>query len=146
MVNKVILIGNLGKDPEVRYLENNVAVARFSLATNENYKDKSGEWQKVTEWHDIVVWRYLAERAEKYLKKGMQVYVEGKLTHRKYTDKDGVERYATDVVANTFHILEKKEGRPGSDEAEYGAAPSMQGSGASSGAANESQMEDDLPF
>ena len=96
MVNKVILIGNLGRDPEVRYLEGNVAVARFSVATNENYKDKKGEWQTATEWHDVVVWRSLAERAEKQLKKGSQVFVEGKLTHRKYQDKEGNDRYVTE--------------------------------------------------
>jgi single-strand DNA-binding protein len=146
MVNRVILIGHLGKDPEVRYLENNVAVARFSLATNESYKDKSGEWQQTTEWHDIVVWRILAERAEKQLKKGMLVYVEGKLTHRKYTDKDGIERYATDVVANTFRILEKREGRGGTDEHDYGHSAAMQGTSASSGSSGDAPMDDDLPF
>ena len=81
MVNRVILIGNLGKDPEVRRLENGAVVAKFSLATNENYRDKSGEWQQQTEWHDIVAWRALAERAESSLKKGSMVYVEGKLSH-----------------------------------------------------------------
>ena len=83
MVNKVILIGNLGRDPEVRYLEGNVAVARFSVATNENYKDKKGEWQTATEWHDVVVWRALAERAEKQLKKGSQVFVEAPAANNK---------------------------------------------------------------
>lgn len=90
MINKVTLIGNLGGDPEIRHLDNGTAVGRFSLATNENYRDKDGNWQKLTEWHNIVVWRELAERAEKMLKKGMQVYVEGKISYRKYTDKDGV--------------------------------------------------------
>ncbi|MFN5364809.1 MAG: single-stranded DNA-binding protein, partial [Bacteroidota bacterium] len=80
MINKVTLIGNLGGDPEVRHLDNGTAVGRFSLATNENYRDKDGNWQKLTEWHNIVVWRDLAERSEKLLKKGMQVYVEGKIT------------------------------------------------------------------
>ena len=113
MVNKVTLIGNLGKDPEVRRLENGMAVAKFSIATNENYKDKNGEWQSITEWHDIVVWRLLAERAEQQLKKGKLVYVEGKLTHRKWQDKDGNNRYTTEVVANTFRLLEKREGTGG---------------------------------
>jgi len=109
MLNRVTFIGNLGKDPEVRRLESGVAVAKFSLATNENYKDKNGEWQKSTEWHDIVCWRYLADRAENQLKKGMMVYVEGKLTHRKYQDKDGNDRYITEVVANTFRLLERRQ-------------------------------------
>ena len=109
MINKVLLIGNLGKDPEVRRLESGAAVAKFSLATNESYKDKNGEWQTQTEWHDVVVWRNLAERAERDLKKGKLVYVEGKLTHRKWQDKDGNDRYTTEVVANTFRLLEKRE-------------------------------------
>ena len=109
MVNKVTLIGNLGKDPEVRRLENGIAVAKFSVATNENYKDKSGEWVTQTEWHDVVVWRYLAERAEQQLKKGKLVYIEGKLTHRKWQAEDGSNRYTTEVVANTFRLLEKRE-------------------------------------
>lgn len=109
MINKVILIGNLGRDPEVRRLENGAAVAKFSVATNESYKDKSGEWQTLTEWHDIVAWRNLAERAEQQLKKGNSVYIEGKLTHRKYQDKDGIDRYISEVVANTFRLLEKRE-------------------------------------
>ncbi|MBL7828548.1 MAG: single-stranded DNA-binding protein [Saprospiraceae bacterium] len=110
MINKVTLIGNLGGDPEIRHLENGTAVGRFSLATNENYKDKEGNWQKQTEWHNIVVWRELAERAEKQLKKGMLVYVEGKISYRKYTDKDGHERTTTDIVAALFRTLEKLEG------------------------------------
>jgi len=109
MLNRVTFIGNLGKDPEVRRLENGAAVAKFSLATNESYKDKNGEWQKITEWHDIVCWRALAERAESQLKKGALTYVEGKLTHRKYQDKDGNDRYITEVVANTFRLLERRE-------------------------------------
>ena len=110
MINKVILIGNLGRDPEVRRLENGAVVAKFSVATNESYKDKNGEWQKLTEWHDVVVWRQLAERAERDLSKGKMVYIEGKLTHRKYQDKEGNDRYITEVVANTFRILERRDG------------------------------------
>ena len=110
MVNRVILIGNLGKDPEIRRLENGASVGKFSVATNENYKDKSGEWQTQTEWHDIVVWRSLADRAEANLKKGMSVYIEGKLTHRTWQDQDGNNRYTTEVVASYFRILSKKEG------------------------------------
>lgn len=109
MVNKVTLIGNLGRDPEVRRLENGAVVAKFSVATTENYRDKSGEWQSQTEWHDIVVWRHLAERAETQLKKGAQVYVEGKLTHRSWEDQDGKKRYTTEVLANMFRLLGRRE-------------------------------------
>ena len=110
MINKVFLIGNLGRDPEVRRLESGVAVAKFPLATNENYKDKNGEWQTLTEWHDVVAWRGLAERIERELKKGKLAYVEGKLTHRKYQDKDGNDRYVTEVLANVVRLLERREG------------------------------------
>jgi single-strand DNA-binding protein len=110
MLNKVMLIGNLGRDPEVRHLENGAAVAKFSIATNERYKDKAGEYQTITEWHDIIMWRGLAELAEKLLTKGKLVYVEGKLTTRKWQDQNGQDRRTTEVVANNFQILEKREG------------------------------------
>jgi single-strand DNA-binding protein len=106
-MNRVTLIGNLGKDPEVRRLENGAAVGKFSIATTEGYKDAAGEWQNQTEWHDIVVWRAQAELAEKFLKKGTGVYIEGKLTHRKWTDKDNIERYTTEVVASVVRPLER---------------------------------------
>lgn len=109
MVNKVTLIGRLGADPEVRRLENGAAVAKLNLATNENYRDKNGEWQKLTEWHNVVVWRWLAERAEQYLKKGSLVYIEGKLTTRKWQDKDGNDRYTTEVVGNVMKSLDRRE-------------------------------------
>lgn len=109
MINKVILIGHLGKDPEVRHLEGGSSVASFSLATNENYKDKTGEWQKQTEWHNIVAWGNLAEYAEKWLKKGMLVFIEGKLTHRKYQDKEGNDRYITEVKSASIRMMEKRE-------------------------------------
>lgn len=124
MVNRVILIGNLGKDPEVRRLENGAAVAKFSVATNENYKDKAGEWQTQTEWHDVVVWRSLAERAESTLKKGMAVYLEGKLTHRSWQDQDGNTRYTTEVVASYFRIISKKEPGQGGFTSSSGYFPS----------------------
>lgn len=108
MLNKVTLIGNLGKDPEIRALENGVNRANFTLATNENYKDRNGNWQKSTEWHEIVMWRSMAERA-KILKKGMLVYVEGKLTHRKWVDKEGRDHYTTEINADVLRILEKRE-------------------------------------
>lgn len=109
MINKVTLIGNVGQDPDIRTLENGTQVGRFSLATNESYKDKGGEWQTQTEWHNVVVWRELAERAAQSLKKGGLVYVEGKIQARKYTDKEGVERVSVDILASTFRLLEKRE-------------------------------------
>jgi len=108
-VNKVILLGNLGKDPEVRYLDNGVAVANFSLATTENYKNKQGERVSQTEWHNIVLWRGLAEVAEKYLKKGASIYVEGKIKTRKWEDKDGNTRYNTEILADNMTMLGGKQ-------------------------------------
>ena len=109
MVNRVTLIGNLGKDPEIRVLENGAKVAKFSVATDEGYKDSSGNWVDRTEWHFVVGWRGLAERAERSLKKGMMIYVEGKLSTRKWQDQDGKDRYSTEVVANYFRILNSRE-------------------------------------
>ena len=141
MVNKVILLGNVGKDPEVRYLDNDVAVASFSLATSETYKDKSGQKQTKTEWHNIVAWRGLAKLAENYIKKGTQLYIEGKITTRSWDDKDGNKRYTTEIVANSIQMLGKKSNDdsgvapppPSSDNA-------PQDTGLGDGAA------DDLPF
>ena len=113
MVNRVTLIGNLGRDPEIRRLENGAAVAKFSIATDEGYKDASGNWVDRTEWHEIVAWRNQAERAEASLKKGMMVYVEGKLSTRKWQDQNGQDRYRTEVVSNYFRILNSREQRPG---------------------------------
>lgn len=109
MVNRVTLVGNVGGNPEIRHLEGGTAVGKFSLATNENYKGKDGNWVTNTEWHDVVVWRNLAERAEKDVKKGTMLYLEGKLTHRKWQDKEGNNRYTTEVVANYFRILNRRE-------------------------------------
>ena len=109
MINKVTLIGNVGNDPEMKMLEGCTAVARVSLATQDSYKDKAGEWQQQTEWHNVIMWRDLAERAEKQIKKGSKIYVEGKITYRKYKDKDGIDRQVTDIVASTFRTLDKKE-------------------------------------
>lgn len=113
MINKVTLVGNLGKDPEIRHLEGGTSVAKFSLATNENYRDKNGEWQTQTEWHDIVAWRQLAEKAARDLHKGSLVYIEGKITHRKWQDKEGQDRYSTEIVASTIRSLERREGAGG---------------------------------
>ncbi len=152
MVNKVILIGNLGKDPEVRHLDGGSSVGRFSVATNESYKDKSGEWQNLTEWHNVVVWRQLAERAERSLKKGNMVYVEGKLSTRKWTDKEGNDKYTTEVVANTFRLLEKRESTgttaypplPGTQDEVVSTKPVANPQTAVSEPTSE--VEDDLPF
>ena len=104
-VNRVILIGNLGKDPEIRSLEGGVKVANFSLATTETYKGKNGEKVDQTEWHNIVLWRGLAEVAENYLKKGNSIYVEGKIRTRDWTDKDGNKRYTTEIIADNMVML-----------------------------------------
>ena len=105
-INKVILIGNLGKDPEVRHLENGAVVANFSIATSETYKDrKTGEKVSQTEWHNIVAWRGLAEIAERYLKKGQKVYIEGKLKTRSWQDQDGNNRYSTEVITDNLTML-----------------------------------------
>ena len=110
-VNKVILIGNLGKDPEVRRLENGTSVASFSIATSEVYTDRvTGVKKEITDWHDIVVWRGLAEVVEKYVKKGYKVYVEGKLKKRSWQDKEGNTRYTTEVIADELNILSRPEG------------------------------------
>jgi single-strand DNA-binding protein len=107
-VNRVILIGNLGKDPEIRSLEGGVKVANFSLATTETYKGKNGERVDQTEWHNIVLWRGLAEVAENYLKKGNSIYVEGKIRTRDWTDKDGNKRYTTEIIADNMVMLGSK--------------------------------------
>tara|TARA_B100000405_G_C16325525_1_gene278200 strand:- start:10 stop:393 length:384 start_codon:yes stop_codon:yes gene_type:complete len=124
-INKVILIGNLGKDPEVRYLDSGVAVANLSLATSENYKNKDGERVTQTEWHDVVLWRGLAEVAEKYLKKGSSIYVEGKLRTNKWVDKDENTRYKTEILADKLTMLGKSNSQESSVE---------------------NSSEDDLPF
>ncbi len=111
-VNKVILIGNLGKDPEVRHLESGVGVANFSLATSETYKDrKTGERVSQTEWHNVVLWRGLADVAEKYLKKGDKIYIEGKLRTRSWQDQQGNNRYTTEIIADNMTMLGKASDR-----------------------------------
>ena len=115
-VNKVILVGNLGRDPELKYLEGNVARVNFSLATSDSYKDKNGNRVEQTEWHNIVMWRGLAESAEKYLKKGTQVYIEGKIQTRQWNDKDGNKRNTTEIVAESYQILQRRDNNnPGND-------------------------------
>ncbi|WP_034295988.1 single-stranded DNA-binding protein [Herbaspirillum sp. RV1423] len=164
-VNKVIIVGNLGRDPETRYMPNGEAVTNVAVATTESWKDKnSGEKKELTEWHRITFYRKLAEIAGQYLKKGSQVYVEGRLQTRKWTDKDGVEKYTTEIIADTMQMLGSRQGMGGGssmDEAGGGygggAAPARQNTGgAAAGAArapaaarpapNFSDMDDDIPF
>ena len=144
-LNKVILIGNIGKDPEVRQFDNGGKKISFSLATNESYKDKDGNWQTQTEWHNIVVWRDLAERAENNLKKGATVYVEGKISYRKYTASDGTEKSATDITASVLRSLERKESTGTVDHTARNFPEAAKEGREINAKANESAV-DDLPF
>ncbi|HZW12985.1 MAG TPA: single-stranded DNA-binding protein [Noviherbaspirillum sp.] len=163
-VNKVIIVGNLGRDPETRYMPNGDAVTNIAVATTESWKDKNtGEKKELTEWHRITFYRKLAEIAGQYLKKGSQIYVEGRLQTRKWTDKDGVERYTTEIIADTMQMLGSRQGMGGGMgggapmDDDYGSAPAPRqnanagGGGAARGAAsrpapNFSDMDDDIPF
>ena len=138
-VNKVILVGNLGKDPEIRHLDNGVAVANFSLATTESYTNKQGERVNQTEWHNVVLWRGLADIAEKYLKKGNSVYIEGKIITRKWEDKDGNVRYSTDIVADKMTML-------GSKQESASVAQPKNNEETNSSNSSEQLNNDDLPF
>ena len=148
-VNKVILVGNLGKDPEVRYMPNGNAVANITLATTESWKDKqSGEQQEKTEWHRIVMFRRLGEIAGEYLKKGSQVYIEGKLQTRKWQDNSGNDRYTTEIVASEMQML---GGRGGGGSAGFSgdSAPAQAAAPAQSApapAAAGGDFDDDIPF
>ncbi len=128
-LNKVMLIGNVGKDPEVRYLENNspnsgnAKVAQFTLATTERYRDRNGELRENTEWHNIVAWRNSADIAEKYIRKGTQVYIEGKLRTRSWTDQTGGKRYTTEITVDTIQLLGRKSDNPAAQD---GARPAQQ--------------------
>ncbi len=134
-VNKVILVGNLGKDPELRYTNSGVAVATFSIATNESWKDPEGNLQERTQWHNIVAWRKLAEICGEYLKKGGKIYAEGRLQHRNYDDKNGVKRYVTEVVLDEMVMLDS---RGGGQPAEMSASAPQED--------RSSEKADDLPF
>lgn len=139
-VNKVILIGNLGKNPETRYLNNGDAVANITIATTDTWKDKNGEKQDKTEWHRVTFYKKLAEIAGEYLKKGSSVYIEGRLETKKWTDKNGIERYTTDIVANEMKMLGSKK----TDSSQEQSNESEQNHNHdSSGFAD---MEDDIPF
>ncbi len=136
-VNKVILVGRLGKDPEVRYTPSGAAVANFSLATSEEWKDKNtGEKQERTEWHRIVAWRRLGEICGEYLRKGSQIYIEGKLQTRSWEDRDGNKRYTTEIVAQNMQMLEAA-GKGGKTESVEGSFPTEEPI---------SIPDDDIPF
>lgn len=158
-VNKVIIVGNLGRDPETRYMPNGDAVTNIAVATTESWKDKnSGEKKEVTEWHRVTFYRKLAEIAGQYLKKGSSVYIEGRLQTRKWTDKDGVERYTTEIISDSMQMLGGRPGAGGGSAAmddDYGssAPPSRPASGGAARpaaaprpAANFNDMDDDIPF
>jgi len=143
-LNKVMLIGNLGRDPEVRYTASGQAVASFNLATTEKFKNKNGEWEERTEWHRITLWARLAEIAGEYLSKGKTVYIEGRLQTREY-EKDGIKRYTTEIVGEKMQMLSPKGERRGGDF--FPGSPS--GNGSSSGSGNYDAppfQDDDIPF
>lgn len=150
-VNKVILIGRLGKDPETRYMPNGEAVTNAALATSENWKDKSGEKQEKTEWHNLVFYRRLAEIAGEYLKKGSQVYIEGKLQTRKW-EKDGVTRYTTEIIVNEMTMLGGKSSGGGSFEVMEKTPAAEQSTAAPTAKrpapakSNFDNFDDDIPF
>ena len=141
-VNRVMLIGNLGKDPDVQFLEGNIAVAKFPLATTETFKDRSGKLVSQTEWHTVVLWRGLAELAQKYLHKGSLVYIEGRLRTRSWEDKEGNKKFATEVVGDNLIMLDKKM------DSSQGAHPPPEGIEGLNGsdAAALSEPSPDLPF
>jgi len=141
-VNKVILVGHVGQDPEVRYLDNNTPVCTIRMATSDVYKNKSGERVTTTEWHNVVLWRGLAEVAEKYVKKGSQIYIEGKLRTRSWDDKDKNKRYTTEIVADVMQLLGKR-----SDESGAGTpAPQADQAAGDKPQADEPDLTNDLPF
>jgi len=139
MVNKVILVGRLGRDPEIRYTQGGQPVANFTMATNERWKSKEGEQQERTEWHRIVVWGKLAELCSEYLSKGRQVYLEGRLQTRDWEDKEGNKRQTTEIVATTVQFLGSRGDGGGDSDASYGGPRDAGASGSATG-------EDDIPF
>ncbi|MGH8752563.1 MAG: single-stranded DNA-binding protein [Burkholderiales bacterium] len=147
-VNKVIIVGNLGRDPEVRYMPDGGAIANISVATTESWKDKSGEKQERTEWHRVAFFGKLAEIAGEYLKKGSQVYVEGSLRTRKWQDKEGKDRYTTEIVADRMQMLGSRAG--GSESMAREEAPPKESAGDSKsvgkGGGGIEDLEDDIPF
>lgn len=142
-INKVILVGNLGKDPEIRAIDGGRKVANFTLATTETYKNKNGEKVDQTEWHNVVFWGPIAEVIERFLKKGSQIYVEGKIRTRSYDDKDGNKRYITEILGEQMTMLGKASGSS-SDSAPSMGAPAMASAPVTS--SNAMGADDDLPF
>jgi single-strand DNA-binding protein len=154
-VNKVILMGNLGRDPEVRFMPNGDAVCNFSIATTDSWKDKAGERQEKTEWHNIVMYRRLAEIAGEYLKKGRPVYLEGRLQTRKWQTKEGQDRYTTEVIADSMQMLGGRDGAPTQESQpssqpeardEFDQTPSRNNQSGSSNSNSFDEFEDDIPF
>lgn len=148
MVNKVTLVGRLGKDPEVRRFDNNGAVCNFSLATDSSYRNKANEWVNETEWHNIAIWRpYLVDSSEKYLKKGSLVYIEGKLSTRSWEDQAGVKKYSTEIIVDVLRRLEKNEDASGGNYSQQ-AAPSVstETKATPSPSPTTEDVADDLPF
>ena len=148
MINKVILVGRVGKDPELRHLDNNMTVGNFTLATNETYKNKSGERVTNTEWHNLVVWRAQAEFAGKYVKKGTMIYVEGKIRSRSWDDKDGIKRYTTEIEVENIQLLSPKS--EGSGQQNEGNTQNQTSAGdgfvPEGDFAAKTDTSDDLPF
>ena len=132
-VNKVILVGNVGKDPETRYLDEGTAISKFPLATSETYKNRSGERVSNTEWHNVVLWRGLAQVAEKYVKKGTQLYIEGRIKTRSYDDADGNRKYITEIVGDQMQLLGRKPDEGGGQEDSYGGGQASAQGGAAAG-------------
>jgi len=141
-VNKVILVGHVGQDPEVRYLDNNTPVCTIRMATSDVYKNKSGERVTTTEWHNVVLWRGLAEVAEKYIKKGSQIYIEGKLRTRSWDDKDKNKRYTTEIVADVLQLLGKRADESGTPA----QAPQVDHTAGDKPQMEEPDVTNDLPF
>jgi single-strand DNA-binding protein len=141
-VNRVMLIGNLGKDPDVQYLEGNIGVAKFSLATTETFKDRTGKLISQTEWHTVVLWRGLAELSQKYLHKGSLVYIEGRLRTRSWEDKEGNKKFATEIVGDNLIMLDKKIDNNHSGLSSHESLEGMNGADSESNG----ESAPDLPF
>ena len=146
-INKVIIVGNLGRDPECRYMPSGDAIANIAVATTDRWRDKTtGEQKEATEWHRVAFFGKLAEIVGQYLKKGSQVYIEGRLRTRKYTDKEGIERYTTEIVADTMQMLGGRQGA-GDPDAAYQTPVSRGAGGSKQGSSpNLSDLDDDIPF
>ncbi|HOO42652.1 MAG TPA: single-stranded DNA-binding protein [Bacteroidales bacterium] len=153
MLNKVMLIGNVGKDPEIRHLESGTAVANITLATTERYKDRNGETQEQTEWHNVVLWRGLADVTERFVRKGSQIFIEGKIRTRSWEDQSGQKRYTTEIVADNMQLLGRKSDNP----ANASARPAPSANNNQTGRKDQSSFDngsadfnseevDDLPF